>query len=272
MESVLSKACTIRIQNFEGPFDLLFHLIEKNKMNIYDIRIAEITDQYMDYLFQMQKLDLEVASEFLLMAATLLHIKSRMLLPGKRTEDDEETDPRDELVERLVEYRKFKLISEHLKSREKEWSGFYYRLPAPIKLEREYKSIDISLDELVSLYCDVMERFMLKNRKDVTIADIIKREKITLRSKIREVINLLMKKAVFKFSEVFNIAVRTRTEIVTGFLAILELAKLRKLKIEQKGRFEEITVMRAGKKKDLNADAFDEAAASKELAMERGNE
>lgn len=271
MESVLSKACTIKIQNFEGPFDLLFHLIEKNKMNIYDIRIAEITDQYMDYLFQMQKLDLEVASEFLLMAATLLHIKSRMLLPGKYNANDEEIDPRDELVERLVEYRKFKKISEYLKSREKEWVGYYYRLPEAIKIEREYKPIDISLDELVSLYCDIMERHMLKNRKDKTIADIVRGEKITLKSKIREVINLLVKKAVFRFSEIFNIAVRTRTEIVTGFLAILELAKLKKLRIEQKGQFEEITVMRAGKKKVLDEDVFDEVAATNEIAMERGS-
>ena len=94
MESVLSKACTIKIQNFEGPFDLLFHLIEKNKINIYDIPINEITDQYMDYLFKMQELDMEVASEFLVMAATLLHIKSRLLLPNLRQDEKEEIDPR----------------------------------------------------------------------------------------------------------------------------------------------------------------------------------
>ncbi|NTV91127.1 MAG: segregation/condensation protein A, partial [Clostridiales bacterium] len=109
MESVLTKACTIRIQNFEGPFDLLFHLIEENKVNIYDIPINIITDQYMEYLFAMQELDMEVASEFLLMASTLLHIKSRMLLPQKKeASPEDEIDPREELVMRLLEYRKYK--------------------------------------------------------------------------------------------------------------------------------------------------------------------
>ncbi|GAE89066.1 segregation and condensation protein A [Acetivibrio straminisolvens JCM 21531] len=92
MESALSKACTIKIQNFEGPFDLLFHLIEKNQIDIYDIPIHEITDQYMDYLFAMQELDLEIASEFLVMAATLLHIKSKLLLPSPKQEKEEELD------------------------------------------------------------------------------------------------------------------------------------------------------------------------------------
>ncbi|HEX9060229.1 MAG TPA: segregation/condensation protein A, partial [Clostridia bacterium] len=97
MESALTKACTIKIQNFEGPFDLLFHLIEKNKINIYDIPVNEITDQYMEYLFAMKEMDLEIASEFLVMAATLLHIKSRLLLPEKKTgkEEEEAVDPRE---------------------------------------------------------------------------------------------------------------------------------------------------------------------------------
>ena len=102
LESVLTNACTIRIQNFEGPFDLLFHLIEKNQLDIYDIPINEITDQYMDYLFQMQEMDLEVASEFLVMAATLLHIKSKLLLPSLKQNKEEEIDPREELILKLV--------------------------------------------------------------------------------------------------------------------------------------------------------------------------
>ena len=119
MESALTKACTIKIQNFEGPFDLLFHLIEKNKINIYDIPINEITDQYMDYLFKMQELDMEVASEFLVMAATLLHIKSRLLLPNPRQDEKEEIDPREELVLKLVEYKRYKRFTEILKQRGK---------------------------------------------------------------------------------------------------------------------------------------------------------
>ena len=131
MNSPLSDACIIKLNNFEGPFDLLFHLIEKNKVDIYDIPISEITDQYLDYLFAMQKMDLNVASEFLLMAANLLHIKSRMLLPKVKgeTEQGEEKDPRDELAEKLVEYKKYKELSLCLKKLGEEWSKAYYKIP-----------------------------------------------------------------------------------------------------------------------------------------------
>jgi len=111
MKSALTDACTIKLQNFEGPFDLLFYLIEKNQIDIYDIPILEITEQYLDYLNAMQELDLDIASEFLVMAATLLHIKSRMLLPKREPlpgEETESADPREELIIKLLEYKKYK--------------------------------------------------------------------------------------------------------------------------------------------------------------------
>ena len=147
MESALTKACTIKIQNFEGPFDLLFHLIEKNQVSIYDIPINEITDQYMDYLFAMKEMDLEIASEFLVMAATLLHIKSRMLLPDRKEKQEEDIDPREELILKLVEYKKYKEFSAALKIRESEWEKVYYKLPEIIDMCRSIYPINFIIPE-----------------------------------------------------------------------------------------------------------------------------
>jgi segregation and condensation protein A len=124
----------LKLNNFEGPFELLFHLLEKNEMDIYDIDINAIADQYLEYLSGMERLDLDIASEFLVMAATLLHIKSRMLLPDKKVqEDEEEPDPKEELVIRLLEYKKYKTAAEILKDKEEKWkidnSFFKYKTP-----------------------------------------------------------------------------------------------------------------------------------------------
>ncbi|AEV68133.1 segregation and condensation protein A [Acetivibrio clariflavus] len=256
MESVLSKACTIKLQNFEGPFDLLFHLIEKNQVDIYDIPINEITDQYMDYLFQMQEMDLEIASEFLVMAATLLHIKSKLLLPSPKQDKEEEVDPREELVLKLVEYRKYKRFAEILKAREKEWERVYYRQPEEIDIKNVDEPIEISFDELKRVYVELIERNERKINKNADkMTQILQIEKVTLRSKIREVIRTLMHKAYFKFSDLFSFATRSKLEIVTGFLAILELAKLKKVSITQKAQFDEIIVHRTAEKlEDIDID------------------
>ena len=158
MESVLTNACKIKIDNFEGPFDLLFHLIEKNQFNIYDIPINAITDQYMEYLFAMQEMDLEIASEFLVMASTLLHIKSKMLLPSRKEEDQQEADPREELVLKLLEYRKYKDFSNVLREREKEWSKVYWKLPEPITCIRKDEVVELVPDELKRVYTELLEK------------------------------------------------------------------------------------------------------------------
>ena len=140
MESALTNACTIKIQNFEGPFDLLFHLIEENKVNIYDIPINIITDQYMEYLFAMQELDLEITSEFLVMASTLLHIKSKMLLPDKKENRQEEEDPREVLVLKLLEYRKYKEFSQVLRQREIEWSRLFLQASGSCSVNKDRRN------------------------------------------------------------------------------------------------------------------------------------
>ena len=244
MESSLTKACQLKIQNFEGPFDLLFHLIEKNQMSLYDIPINDITDQYMEYLFAMKELDLEIASEFLVMAATLLHIKSRMLLPDKK-EKPEEIDPREELILRLIEYKKYKEFSLSLRLREKEWDKLIYKLPEVIEFIREDETLELSPEELKRVYSELLEKNKRKiNHNAGRMAQIIQHEKVSLRSKIREIIKELLNKTSFIFSDLFNFKAKSRTEVVTGFLAILELSKLKKVKLEQQKQFSDILIHR----------------------------
>ncbi|MCX8130199.1 MAG: segregation/condensation protein A [Clostridia bacterium] len=243
MESSLTKACQIKIQNFEGPFDLLFHLIEKNQVNIYDIPVNEITDQYMEYLFAMQEMDLEIASEFLVMAATLLHIKSRMLLPDKKEKREEEVDPREELVLKLIQYKKYKEFSQALKQREKEWEKVFYKLPELIEFKRDDEILELSPEELKRVYVAMLERNRKKlNNTAGKMAQIIQHEKVSLKSKMREIVRNLINKAYVTFSEVFFSKGKSRTEIVTGFLAMLELSKLKKVRIEQQKQFSEILI------------------------------
>ncbi|MCX7746622.1 MAG: segregation/condensation protein A [Clostridia bacterium] len=255
MESALTKACKIKIQNFEGPFDLLFHLIEKNQMKIYDIPIDDITDQYMDYLYAMQELDLEIASEFLVLAATLLHIKSRMLLPDKKEKQDEEIDPREELVMKLIEYKKFKEFAHTLRENEKMWDKLYYKLPEVMDFKWEEEILDLNPYELRRVYMDMLERNRRKMNDTTTkMAKIIQHEKISLKSKMKEVIRSLMSKVFVRFTDLFSIRTKTKLEVVTGFLAILELAKLKRIRVEQQRQFSDIIIHR----NDNYLDEFDD--------------
>ncbi|NMA64945.1 MAG: segregation/condensation protein A [Clostridiaceae bacterium] len=248
MSSALTNACTLKLDNFEGPFDLLFYLIEKNKIDIYDIPIAEITDQYMDYLNTMQRLDLEIASEFLVMAATLLHIKSRMLLPSRETvEETEEIDPREELILRLVEYKKYKEFASYLKEQEKKWELVHYKLPEVIPDIIVTEELNVSGETLRSCYVKVMSHYKGKI-DDVSkkMKRILNREKVSLRAKIREVMDIIGRGIKICFSKMYNTAYKSRLEVATVFLAILEVAKLGRASIEQPKAFGEIYV--TGKK------------------------
>lgn len=244
MESSLSKACTLKLDNFEGPFDLLFHLFEKNQVDIYDIPINVITDQYVDYLYAMQQLDLEVASEFLVMASTLLHIKSKMLLPDKKEKKEEELDPREELVRRLIEYKKYKEFTKDLKEMEKKWDKTMFRLPEALDIPAVEEILEIDPQVLRQQYLAILDRNRRKiNSGARNITKLIEHEKVSLRSKMREVVKQLLNKASFKFSELFSFKTKSKTEVVTGFMAILELAKMRKVKIIQNSQFSDIHVV-----------------------------
>lgn len=245
MEAIQSKGYLIKIDNFEGPFDLLFHLFEKNQVNIYDIPINEITDQYMDYLFSMQEMDLEIASDFLLMAATLLHIKSKMLLPEKKEVKEQEIDPIDELVSRLLEYGKFKEFTHELREREHYWDKATYKLPEPFEVKHTELVFELDPVALKDCYVGILKKNLRKvNKGAQNIVQILQHEKVSLRSKIREVMRNLIDFSNVRFSKLFSLKQNSRTEVVTGFMAILELTKLKRVWLEQEKPFSEITIHR----------------------------
>lgn len=230
---------------------MLFHLIEKNKFNIYDIPINIITDQYMEYLFAMRELDLEIASEFLVMAATLLHIKSRMLLPARNEKEPEETDPREELVMRLLEYRKFKDFASVLKQRELEWSKIFYKLPEIIEYDARDEVLDLAPGELVRVYSELLAKNRRKINPNAGLNRVIQLEKVSLRSKMREIIRELLKKSRLKFSELFSFRIKSAADIVMGFMAALELARMKKIKLIQKKMFGEIYIDKVDQESEI---------------------
>jgi segregation and condensation protein A len=245
MKSSLHEACTIRLKNFEGPFDLLFFLIEKNQIDIYDIPIVEITDQYMDYLFAMQEMDLEVASEFLVMASTLLHIKSKLLLPVHNEEQTDPIDPREELILKLVEYKKAKEFASLLREREREWDRVFYKLPE-ILPEAAYEVVlEVSPALLKDCYQNALQNYH-DRQNDVSkkMSRILQHEKVSLRLKIKELLGRLKKGIRLCFSKIFNIRKMSRLEVATGFLAALEIVRSGKALIHQETEFGEIYLER----------------------------
>lgn len=240
-------AINVKLRAFEGPLDLLLHLIEKAEVDIYDIPIAEITDQYLDYINMMEIHDLEVASEFLVMAATLLEIKSKMLLPKPKKEENCEgtLDPREELIQKLIEYKKYKEASLELKDKLGIYEKVFYKPPEPIE---DYIS-DASLISNVSL--DMLyisfKNILLKNesRKRNTFREIY-REVVTVDDKIRLINKLLASKPSFYFDDLFLSTVN-RYETIVTFLAVLELIKRRSLTIIQEKNFGRILIKRRAK-------------------------
>jgi len=233
----------IKINNFEGPFDLLFHLIEKNQMDIYDIKINEITDQYMDFLYSMKELDLEISSAFLLMASTLLHIKSRMLLPYKKDQVEDNEDPRLDLVLKLVEYKKFKEISAIFDKKQKEHYKTLYKYPEPISFIYDDEILTLDPETLKKAWMNIYNinrNKMVDNT--VKMQRIIQQEKVSIAEKIKDVLDELKKRTKFIFSEIFQIGKHTKLEVITGFQAILELSKGKKVIINQSKNFGNINV------------------------------
>ena len=240
---------TIKIQNFEGPLDLLFHLIEKSKMDIYDIRITEIADQYIDYLSKMEELDLEITSEFLVMASTLLLIKSKMLLPESNKAGEEQEELKDDLVSRLIEYKRYKEFTKELKDREAYFVQIFYKPHEIFKVHLvQIVNRDYPRELIPALYQGICERNVRKtNIGGTSIEDLIIKEKVTIRSMIRDVLKQLVIKGKFGFSELFNSEKNTRLEIATSFMALLELAKVKRVTLEQKKSFGEIWVNKVKK-------------------------
>ncbi|MEE8885547.1 MAG: segregation/condensation protein A [Eubacteriales bacterium] len=242
-------AIDVKLEVFEGPLDLLLHLIDKNKIDIYDIPISEITDQYLDYVRQMDHEDLDTTSEFMVMAATLIDIKCRMLLPKETTEEGEEIDPRDELVQQLLEYKEFKDLSQQLRDLSDEAGDVITRKrQLPKEVARYEPPVDtaelldgVTLARLKEIFNDVMRRSEEKidpirskfghiEREEVSLPDKLDYVQITVRRKRRVTFRSLLQKQ------------SSRMQVVVTFLAILELMKLGKIACTQDEIFGEIDI------------------------------
>ena len=237
----------VKIDNFEGPLDLLCHLIEKNKMNIYDINLSEITDQYVDYLKEQKKMNLEIASEFLVMATTLLYLKSKNLLP--KQEDDEEEITEDELIRRIIEYKKFKEISKILKQNYLEYQNRYFKQPEEIKLPKQKIEKDYDKNVIPDIYKNVIEKNASKiNQNAKNIEKIAITDNYTVASKVRQMFKVLIKQKQFIFNKLFSIKKHNKQEVVTAFSGLLELSRRSKVETDQEKLFGDILVKKSDKK------------------------
>lgn len=226
-------ALKVALPVFEGPLDLLLHLIRQNKIDIYDIPIALITKQYLEYLELMKELNLEIASEFLVMAATLIFIKSKMLLP-KDEEPVDEDDPRQELVEQLLEYEQLRDVVNTLGERYAFWSKAYVR---QVKVEEEFFLNEISIFDLLT----ALQKILVKTEQKITIP----KETIRVEDKIDQIINLLKLQKRVNFSQIFenaNNSRPSRLEIIVTFLALLEILRLRLARAYQESLFGDIII------------------------------
>ena len=236
-------------KKFEGPLDLLLHLIEKNKVDIYDIPIVEITKQYLDYVNQMEKEDLNIVSDFLVMAATLLDIKSRMLLPVPETEEGEEEDPRAELVARLLEYKKYKLMAQELADMEDAAGDVLFKVPTVPKEVAKYE-LPVDLDQLLDgltlaklqrIFDSIMRRQKEKVDPIRSKFGTIRREPVSLEAKIMDVMHYARKHRKFSFRQMLE-RQADKVEVVVAFLAILELTKIGKIHLTQEHTFDDMWI------------------------------
>ncbi len=243
---------SVRLEAFEGPLDLLLNLIEKNKVNIYDIPIVEITAQYMEYVNAMQSKDLNVVSDFLVMAATLLDIKSKMLLPKEVNEEGEEEDPRAELVERLLEYKLYKYMSLELKDKQIDAARVLFKSSSlPEELKNCYAPIDmdqylgdITLNKLNNIFKDIMRRSV--NKYDEVRKDFgkIEKDEVSLEEKLDFVMEYAGTHKEFSFRQLL-MEQCSKMQIIVTFLAILELMKMGKIVIVQEKIFDDIKICAA---------------------------
>ncbi|MBQ2639523.1 MAG: segregation/condensation protein A [Bacilli bacterium] len=229
---------SFKINEFEGPLDLLLHLIKESKMDIMNIEIEEITKQYIDYLNEQEKMNLEIASEYLVLASELLEIKSKLLLPNEKLdEDEEEIDPREELVNRLLEYQAYKEITKVLQEKEYLRKDIYTKTPENINkyASDDTKIIsDVSLDDLVEAFKKYLER----KEASKPLKTKVTNKEISVSSRRKEIKKILKEKKKISFFKLFPVV--SKDYIVATFLAILEMAKNKELVISQDKEFDDI--------------------------------
>ena len=229
----------VRIDAFEGPLDLLLHLIKESKVDIWDIKIEEITEQYLNYIKSMEKLNLNIASEYLVMASELMEMKSKLLLPRTTLEetDEEEIDPREKLIQKLIEYQKYKDITNSFKELEEARHEIYTKTPESLKEyapEGTIVNTDLSLDDLMKAF----EKFLQRKEKEKPLATTVTKKEISVTERRTEIRNILKKKKKVDFFELFDTV--TKEYIVVTFLAVLEMARKQELIIYQENNFDNI--------------------------------
>jgi segregation and condensation protein A len=231
----------VKLEVFEGPLDLLLYLIKKDEIDIYDIPIERITKQYLEYIDLFKMLNLELAGEFVVMAANLIYIKSRSLLPVHQQPPDEaaeEEDPRWELVRQLIEYKRFKDAAGHLQQRELAQENLFTRLPEKPEIEPERPLGEVSIFDLINAFQSVLKRL----NKSEDLREIFE-ENFTVSDKIDLIIKITASGVSLRFSELFA-GSASRTEIVVTFLALLELIRLKQLRVTQSAELGEIEISR----------------------------
>ena len=227
MQNVLTletKKYAIKIENFEGPLDLLCHLIDKNKMNINDIKLNEITDQYIEHINKMEEMNLEVTSEFLVMASTLIYLKSKSLLPKEG--DNEEEISEEELLRRIIEYKKYKEITKNLREMYNNSAIRFYKLPDNIELPKQKLEIE----------------YEKQNENAQNIEKIAITDKYTVASKVKDMLKELVKRPKFIFNTLFSLNRCEKEEVVTAFSGLLELSRRSKVITSQEELFGDISV------------------------------
>lgn len=240
---------TVKLQVFEGPLDLLLYLLDKNKVNIYDIPIVEITAQYMEYIAEMKRQDLDVLSEFLVMAATLIDIKSKMLLPRDPDDEEEETDPRAELVQQLLEYKMYKCMAYELKDRQVDAQRVMFKkstIPEEVLQYQEPLNVeelvsDVTLAKLNEIFKSIMRKQQDKIDPLRSKFGKIEKEEVSLEEKTEYLENYATTHKHFSFRSLLE-AQSSKVEVIVTFLAILELMKTGKILISQEHIFDDIQI------------------------------
>lgn len=229
----------VSLDNFDGPLDLLLHLIKQSDLNIVDISLDSIAKQYLEYIEAMEELNLNIASEYLVMAAELIEMKSNVLLPRKKQESDDEfeEDPREKLINRLLEYQKYKEVSQELKELETKRKDFFTKEPESLN---EFKQNMIETDINIDMLMDALNNFLKRKELDKPLNTKIATKEYSVSVRSNEIHNILKKKKKVKFEELFD--VYSKDYVVVTFLSILNLAKKQEINIIQDNNFKEIII------------------------------
>lgn len=230
----------VTIDNFDGPLDLLLHLIKEQDIDIYDIKIEDITKQYLDYIKAMKELNLSVASEYLVMASELVEMKSKMLLPKRCTDlsDEYEEDPREVLIERLLLYKQYKEVTSYFKNLEKERKLILTKNPENLSIyaKEEEKNDSLGIDDLINAFNELLRRKELEK----PLATKITRKELSVSEKVNKIKNMLKSKKRINFEEIFDEPVVE--EVIISFLSVLEMVKKNEIELSQDGNFKSIII------------------------------